>query len=655
MDSSSGGSRSSSSFSGSRSPGPRSRSRSRSRSRERASDALTAVEDFWSFYSSEDVQRVAAEAIDAFGNPRSTRDLDEAEIHRISEINVASSRFLDDPEVAVRVRKLFLIVARCREVVAKIMQMRTPLEVEFVSEENIKTASQKRTYLVDRAYEYCMREDLRLFDSKLYTRHVTPSGTPTCYWVEKTEVKRFVYEKFGRMKDPLSYSFYTGLGGEALGLHTHVSNSLDDPRLPVLKQNRHVFSFDNGVYITKVTPDIVPDAGGSASGLRHLFLPYLRDRMPGLNREVAAARHFDSPFDVDAYDAASTSNDPEAWATVVRTPVLDSVLDRQDIKGQAYLWVMFLIGRMLYDADGLQIVPFVLGRAGTGKSTLLQDVVGKFYDADKIGIVDNTIEKTFGLWPLADKFLFYCSEVRNNFEIPQATFQKMVAGEDIQIAVKFEKARRVRWTVPGILAGNEMFGYKDASGSIMRRVVIVHFKNHVSQCDTGLPAKLHDELPNILLKANMAYHWGTKELAGRDFWSLRVPYFVETSKILAASVDPLRKLLEDEDNDEIVIAHKNPKVYCTLTTIVNRLRAPPYCHAMDSALVKQHRIFQEGNFGISTSLPGLRLPYPRLSHSHERAGVFVFGFDVRNDNAIASEESRMDEETEARIRAHFGW
>ena len=37
----------------------------------------------------------------------------------------------------------------------------------------------------------------------------------------------------------------------------------------------------------------------------------------------------------------------------------------------------------------------------------------------------------------------------------------MVSGEDVSIAVKHEKAKSIQWTTPGVMAGNEMPGWRD--------------------------------------------------------------------------------------------------------------------------------------------------------------------------------------------------
>lgn len=64
--------------------------------------------------------------------------------------------------------------------------------------------------------------------------------------------------------------------------------------------------------------------------------------------------------------------------------------------------------------------------------------------------------KKFGLSAFSDKYLFVAPEIKSDLQVEQAEFQSMVSGEDIQVNTKYAKARSCVWTVPGVLAGNEV-------------------------------------------------------------------------------------------------------------------------------------------------------------------------------------------------------
>lgn len=47
--------------------------------------------------------------------------------------------------------------------------------------------------------------------------------------------------------------------------------------------------------------------------------------------------------------------------------------------------------------EGWQVIPYLLGFAGTGKSSIAMDVIAKLYSPEDVGILSNNSEKTFGL------------------------------------------------------------------------------------------------------------------------------------------------------------------------------------------------------------------------------------------------------------------
>ena len=58
-----------------------------------------------------------------------------------------------------------------------------------------------------------------------------------------------------------------------------------------------------------------------------------------------------------------------------------------------------LLGRFLFEVnelDSWQVIPFFVGRAGTGKSMLLE-VMKEFFPDDDIATIANNSQKGFGL------------------------------------------------------------------------------------------------------------------------------------------------------------------------------------------------------------------------------------------------------------------
>lgn len=94
----------------------------------------------------------------------------------------------------------------------------------------------------------------------------------------------------------------------------------------------------------------------------------------------------------------------------------------------------------------------------------------------------------------------------------------MVSGESVQVAIKNQTAQTVEWKVPGALAGNEVPGWVDNSGSVNRRIVIFEFPKRVHDGDMELGRKIDLEMPAILCKCNKAYREAVRLYARNNIW-----------------------------------------------------------------------------------------------------------------------------------------
>ena len=128
----------------------------------------------------------------------------------------------------------------------------------------------------------------------------------------------------------------------------------------------------------------------------------------------------------------------------------------------------------------------------------------------------------------------------------------MVSGEDVSIAVKHEKAKSIQWTTPGVMAGNEMPGWRDTGGSILRRLVTFNFIRQVKEADATLPEKLKCEVPVMLQKCVRAYlDYALHKYRGvGNIWDVLPRYFIEVREEIEEQVSPLDKYL---NSPEVII------------------------------------------------------------------------------------------------------
>jgi hypothetical protein len=183
----------------------------------------------------------------------------------------------------------------------------------------------------------------------------------------------------------------------------------------------------------------------------------------------------------------------------------------------------------------------------THNSTIVLKVAKAFYDAQDVGVLSNNIERKFGLSAFHDKCLFVAPEIKNDLGIEQAEFQSVVSGEDIQINQKFKNAFAKTWDVPGVLAGNEVPGWADNSGSVQRRVLLFEFIRAVLNGDMKLGDKLADEMAAILVKANRAYLEAASKYGHVNIWTVLPQYFKNTRDQLAQSVNSVEAFLASSE------------------------------------------------------------------------------------------------------------
>jgi phage/plasmid-associated DNA primase len=313
--------------------------------------------------------------------------------------------------------------------------------------------------------------------------------------------------------------------------HTNLGCAVDhltncrDVQFPDLCKDRHVFSFQNGLYLADRDEFVEHDSVAAA------MLP----------TALVAARYFDAEFDPHA------DIPPDDWAKVP-TPHLQSIMDFQGMSVDVCRWLYVMIGRLIYEVgerDGWQVLPYLKGAASSGKSTILVRVCRGLYDATDVGVLSNNIERKFGLSALYDKLLFIGPEIKSDTSLEQAEFQSIVSGETVQVAAKFKTAQAVEWRVPGILAGNQVPAWVDNSGSISRRILLFQFSRRVDNGDMLLGQKLEAEMPHIILKVNRAYLQATRLHARENVWRHVPPELVSAKDELTEDVNSLVHFLRN--------------------------------------------------------------------------------------------------------------
>jgi GTPase SAR1 family protein len=365
----------------------------------------------------------------------------------------------------------------------------------------------------------------RKFNGDCYVQRYTDRQEYTHAWERSCSIKDFVYEACNKELVFDVWRFMTQNRSNASAVIDYLSNC-KDPEFPDLIKDRHVFSFSNGVYISK---------HWDGERFRDVFWPYDSDRKLPCN--IVSCKYFDLPFD----DYANV----EDWYDIP-TPHLQTIMEFQEWPEDVCRWMYVFIGRLLYEVgeiDCWQVIPFLKGTAGSGKSTIVLKVCANLFDKADVGILSNNIERKFGISAFVDKYLFVAPEIKADLQMEQAEFQSIVSGEDIQVNVKFQKAHSVEWHVPGILAGNELPNWGDNSGSFSRRAIIFEFLKQVKNGDMELARKLDREMAAILKKCNRGYLETATQYARDNVWNHLPAYFRQTRSELEEAANSAEHFL----------------------------------------------------------------------------------------------------------------
>jgi hypothetical protein len=237
------------------------------------------------------------------------------------------------------------------------------------------------------------------------------------------------------------------------------------------------------------------------------------------------------------------------------TPLFDSILTYQ-FPPEVINALHVMLGRTLFPIgmlDNWQVMPWLIGTAGTGKSIVLEIVAAMFSSA-MTATMSSTNEFVFGLDGKYDKHVLIGRDLSRSMSsaLSQEMLQCMVSGERISVPRKNRLAANVVWNVPMIFASNMFPDYKDNGGQIIRRLVAFFFRRPVIVSDPSLRNRIiESELPAIVTKVLAAYLGAVREHANVSFWSWCPPQLLMAQREVAVATSYVRRFLSlTEDDDE---------------------------------------------------------------------------------------------------------
>jgi energy-coupling factor transporter ATP-binding protein EcfA2 len=368
---------------------------------------------------------------------------------------------------------------------------------------------------------------------------------PSHAWTPLYSIHDFIHAMATKETHTDVWHMLHGDGSRVIGVERYLE-SCCDAEFPTIRRQRRYQSFRNGVY------DVHRDR----------FLPY---RSAELTEDVVACNLHDLEVRPEWFQA-------EAMADPCRipTPQLDRIFAEQgfELGGDVYRWILaWVLGRPQYDMGTVEKHHrngvFLLGHAGSGKSTIAK-VLQRFYADKDTGQLNSECEPKFALAALSGKYIWFCTEVKKNFQLDMGMLLQMLEGRTrISVQEKFKTARDEEWNIPGLMAGNEIPSKwidGGAGNSLVRRMLIIEFPNKPQALDPNLEGNILRELAAIMVKANRMYRLLAARIGDRGDMDAALPaYFRETLARFQAKTQPFVYMLNNHPD-----LHRDPAGHMTM-------------------------------------------------------------------------------------------
>lgn len=319
---------------------------------------------------------------------------------------------------------------------------------------------------------------------------------------------------------------------------------------PYINIDRHIFTCRNGVFLCG--PKHCLDK--ETNLLCPRFLSYGQANQEGIfNNGVSSSNFFDVDIDDETIENIERfGTDSTFKLTDLKKPtVLYKIFEDQDIPQAAITWIMVLLGRLCYDiqeCDKWEVILFIKGKAGTGKSTIGKMALDMYPTACKS--LSSNMNKQFGMSDLFDSNIFVCFEVGSPFNLNPQEFNSMCSGEFMQLDVKHQKSIQNKWRVPGILMGNVYMNFQDNAGDKSRRILVVEFNNPIKEIDTTLFDKLKEEHFYSIIYSVLHYASARNYCGKKDIWSTiheTTDYFETTKANMCEETNLLHRFIKESN------------------------------------------------------------------------------------------------------------
>jgi len=204
----------------------------------------------------------------------------------------------------------------------------------------------------------------------------------------------------------------------------------------------------------------------------------------------------------------------------------------------------------------------------------------------------------------------------------------------ISIQKKHETAWSEKWTIPGVLAGNEIpAAWIDggAGNSLVRRMLIVEFPNKPRRQDPNLRQRLLEELPAIMVKSNRLYQSIAAAIGTDGDIDAAMPaYFHDTLDRFRAKTQPFVYMIKN-----------HPELIRLPAAEIHMLELKKVYRDWCNANGNRYSNLDDDEIRRQIASLGLRVVEFKNNETHEYKGKrhhgwFVFGLGLRADTEASA-------------------
>jgi hypothetical protein len=343
---------------------------------------------------------------------------------------------------------------------------------------------------------------------------------PTSFFEEECSIKQFAYRE---CSPETNFKMWRNLnkGNNLDKLVKIISENAENKYIPDLKRDRSISSWRNGLWFFEYAA----------------FYPFKRGRLP---KDIVASNFIDQDFDNTDY-----GDDFMKIPCVIKKILADQGYD--ELEQSCVLGIG--LGRLIPTPgkfERWEILPYLWGLAGTGKSSIIDACIRLFSERDVQG-VGSSFEKTFGLQDWIGKYLVAIQDITVNFPMDPADVKTITSLELMSTAIKYKNAQSGRWATSVIIAGN-LFPklWKDSLGALKRRIFLMDFPNHVVR-DNQVKMDLENQQSLFYRIITYAYHYWCRECGRENIWPRLPRRFHDASKIISEHENPVEMFLNSPE------------------------------------------------------------------------------------------------------------